>query len=139
MAAAIIGRASVRTLIPQHTPRIRLDATRFRHHIHHPRSTHPRTFTSSSARCEQQTHRKESFSSRLKTALGKTKIVWYPIPVGLGIASLGLLQFYKIQKRETAARVEEEQERASSSSGGSDDGEPGRPKKRPRIRPSGPW
>lgn len=104
-------------------------------------SLHTRTrhsFSTSSARFEQHSHRKESFSSRLKAALGNTKVIWYPIPVGLGIASLGLLQFYKIQKRENAARLQEAQ---NKDDGFKNDGEaePDRPKKRPRIRPSGPW
>jgi hypothetical protein len=55
------------------------------------------------------------------------KIEWYPIPIGLGIGFLGLVQFYKVYSRE--------QEKESGESG-----EPGqRPKKRPRIRPEGPW
>lgn len=56
-----------------------------------------------------------------------TKLEWYPIPIGLGIGFLGLVQFYKVYTRE-------EKEAAA------EDGEPGqRPKKRPKIRPEGPW
>ncbi|GAP92724.1 putative phosphatidylserine decarboxylase [Rosellinia necatrix] len=69
---------------------------------------------------------RERFGSRLRHALNDTKIKWSPIPVGLGIGFLGLLQFYKTQKREKE-RLEKEAE-----------GEP-RPKKRPRVRPDGPW
>lgn len=55
------------------------------------------------------------------------KIEWYPIPIGLGIGFLGLVQFYKIYSREKEPEDGE-------------DGEPGsKPKKRPRIRPEGPW
>ncbi|KAK1833374.1 phosphatidylserine decarboxylase-domain-containing protein [Podospora conica] len=55
------------------------------------------------------------------------KIEWYPIPIGLGIGFLGLVQFYKVYSRE------KEQDDGEN-------GEPGsRPKKRPRIRPEGPW
>lgn len=82
---------------------------------------------------------KKPFTTRLRDALGKTGIVWKPIPVGLGIGFLGLLQFYKVQKREqaaTAAAEEEEGERYSRSIT-EDNGE--RPKRRKRIRPSGPW
>lgn len=50
---------------------------------------------------------KESFRTRLGAALGKTKIEWYPIPVGLGIAFLGLTQMFKLQQW----RREQEQER----------------------------
>lgn len=91
-----------------------------------------RPFSSSSHRLEQQQqHRKESFSSRLRAALGKTKIQWYPIPVGLGVGFLGFLQFTKIQRRERE-RIEAEREEEYETPSG-------RPKKRPRTRPSGPW
>lgn len=98
-----------------------------------PRST--RTFASS--RCfqqqqHQQNHRTESFRYRLRAALKNTKVEWKPIPIGLGIGFLGLLQFYKVSAREK--RLIEEEEAALN---GDDDGT--RPKKRPRIRPSGPW
>jgi phosphatidylserine decarboxylase len=76
--------------------------------------------------------------------LGETKIKWYPIPVGLGIGFLGLVQFYKVNERERLRReVEWEDEGyvATTSSGReSGEGGPGeRPKRRERIRPSGPW
>lgn len=71
---------------------------------------------------------KERFGSRLGSALKNTKVQWYPIPVGLGVGFLGLVQFYKTQAREKERRAQEEA------------GEPGlRPKKRERIRPEGPW
>src|SRR6187549_3992877 len=55
------------------------------------------------------------------------KIEWYPIPIGLGVGFLGLVQFYKVYSRE------QEQDDGEN-------GEPGsKPKKRPRIRPEGPW
>src|SRR4051812_7348815 len=55
------------------------------------------------------------------------KIEWYPIPIGLGVVFLGLVQFYKVYTRE--------QEQDDSGNG-----EPGsKPKRRPRIRPEGPW
>ena len=78
---------------------------------------------------------KEPFRTRLRDALGKTSIVWKPIPVGLGIGFLGLLQFYKVQQRENAAAAEEEERYLRSHPG--ENGE--RPKRRKRIRPSGPW
>ncbi|KAF2816124.1 phosphatidylserine decarboxylase [Mytilinidion resinicola] len=81
---------------------------------------------------EQQQQTKESFRSRLNAALKSTKIEWKPIPIGLGIGFLGLFQFYRVQQREQ--RIQEE-ERSSYGSG--PDG--GKPKKRERIRPSGPW
>lgn len=93
-----------------------------------------RPFTSTTRRSEQQRqqHRKESFSSRLRTALSNTKVQWYPIPVGVGIGFLGLAQFYRVQQREKA-RHQADLEDAEYNA------EPGKPKKRHRIRPSGPW
>lgn len=92
-----------------------------------------RGFSSSTRRLEQeQQHRKESFSSRLRSALARTPIRWYPIPVGLGIGFLGLLQFTKIRRREQERRdIQHEEEENEEPTG--------RPKRRPRIRPSGPW
>ncbi|KAK2813748.1 hypothetical protein FQN50_000146 [Emmonsiellopsis sp. PD_5] len=66
-------------------------------------------------------HGKESFRSRLRTALGNTRIEWAPIPVGLGIAFLGLLQFFRTKNAEKE-RLEREEEAP-----------------RRRIRPTGPW
>ncbi|KAF2265242.1 phosphatidylserine decarboxylase [Lojkania enalia] len=73
-------------------------------------------------------HSKESFRSRLNQALKNTKIEWKPIPVALGVAFLGVYQFYRIQRREYQSQAKEDQDEAG-----------GRPKKRERIRPSGPW
>ncbi|KAI1367452.1 phosphatidylserine decarboxylase-domain-containing protein [Xylaria arbuscula] len=71
---------------------------------------------------------RERFGSRLRHALNDNKVKWYPIPVGLGIGFLGFVQFYKSQARER-----ERLEREASSEEGP------RPKKRPRVRPDGPW
>ncbi|KAI0124277.1 phosphatidylserine decarboxylase [Xylariales sp. AK1849] len=92
-----------------------------------------RHFTASPRACfhhsSQRWQNKERFGSRLGSALKNTKVQWYPIPVGLGIGFLGFVQFYKTQARE-----KERLEREAA------DSEPGtRPKKRPRIRPDGPW
>lgn len=73
---------------------------------------------------------KESFKSRLGAALGKTKIEWYPIPVGLGIGFLGLVQFFRAKKAEERRQ---ERERAEWN----DEGLSYEPI--PRVRPSGPW
>ncbi|KAK8067090.1 phosphatidylserine decarboxylase [Apiospora hydei] len=87
-------------------------------------STGPRpSFRHTSQRCQQ----KERFGSRLGSALKNTKVQWYPIPIGLGIGFLGFVQFYKSQAREKE-RLEQEAEEFGK-----------RPKKRPRIRPEGPW
>lgn len=87
---------------------------------------------SSSARLNQKNKEyNDSFNTRLRKALAETKIKWHPIPVALGIAFLGLAQLYRVNEREKARRFDEERE---------EDEEPtGRPKRRERIRPSGPW
>jgi len=100
---------------------------------HTPLARSRRPFTSSISRCQQQQqHRKESFSSRLREALARTRIQWYSIPAVAGIGFLGLLQFTKVQRRERA-RLEEEGAYGGDGSGG----EP--PKKRKRTTPEGPW
>lgn len=99
----------------------------------HP-STKPRSFTTSTAR-QQQRQQSHGKKKNLGDALRDTKVVWRPIPIALGIAFLGASQFYRVQARETA-RLEEElvarEEKEEREN-------PGRPKKRQRIRPSGPW
>nr|ALM31992.1 decarboxylase_GME7600 [Daldinia eschscholzii IFB-TL01] len=78
----------------------------------------------------QKYQNSQRFGSRLRSALKETKVKWYPIPVGLGIGFLGLVQFYKTQAREKE-RLEKE---------ASESDEPGvRPKRRARVRPDGPW
>jgi phosphatidylserine decarboxylase len=68
----------------------------------------------------------------LNAALKSTKIEWKPIPIGLGIGFLGLVQFYRVQQREQRRQEEERNGYGSGPDGG-------KPKKRERIRPSGPW
>lgn len=87
-----------------------------------------RSFSSSSKRSNQQD---EPFGSRARKALGDTKIKWYPIPVGLGIGFLGLAQFYRVRQREKALD--------DANDGATEIDSEGQPKKRKRIRPSGPW
>ncbi|KAI5306698.1 anaphase promoting complex subunit doc1 [Ascosphaera pollenicola] len=73
---------------------------------------------------------KESFRSRLGAALGKTKIEWYPIPIGLGIGFLGLVQFFRAKKAEERRQELESAER---------DDEGFDYASIPHVRPSGPW
>jgi phosphatidylserine decarboxylase len=95
-----------------------------------------RNFSSSRATFDQQNfHRKESFRSRLNSALKNTKIKWEPIPIALGIGFLGAFQLYRIQRREKHTKAEDNNELPSEVSVDHQ----GRPKKRERIRPSGPW
>lgn len=103
-----------------------------------------RLFSSSTKLYRQQSDYKESFGTRLRKALSETKIKWYPIPVGLGIGFLGLVQFYRVNERERVRREEEWEDDGylrTARSGGEngDGGVEGRPKRRKRIRPSGPW
>ena len=76
-----------------------------------------------------------SFGTRLRAALRRTKVEWKPIPVGLGIAFLGAAQFYRIREREKRRQAEEGDVAAREK----DEEVYGKPKKRKRIRPSGPW
>jgi phosphatidylserine decarboxylase len=100
---------------------------------------------SSTARPHRQQESGDSFGTRLRRALADTKIKWYPIPVGLGIGFLGLVQFYKVTEREKARQREEDdaQDAYLRSKGhggeGEENGLEGRPKRRQRIRPTGPW
>lgn len=74
----------------------------------------------------QRSQQRPRFSSRLRMALGGSRTEWYFIPVGVGIGFLGLVQGYKVYSREN-----EQLE---------DGAQPGtKPKRRPRIRPDGPW
>ncbi|KAK4961780.1 phosphatidylserine decarboxylase 1 [Elasticomyces elasticus] len=82
-------------------------------------------------------HRKESFASRARTAWRSTNTVWSPIPIALGVAFLGAFQLYRIQKREGRYEEEEWRNRAEHPEEYENTGL--RPKRRERIRPSGPW
>ncbi|UJO14387.1 Phosphatidylserine decarboxylase proenzyme 1, mitochondrial [Fulvia fulva] len=106
----------------------------------HPRYTRSRPFASTHRASRQEgQHRKSSFSSRAREALRATPIVWKPIPIGLGIAFLGAFQLYRINERER--RKDEARWRLSKDEEDDefDTDVIGRPKPRPRIRPSGPW
>ncbi|RMY79325.1 hypothetical protein D0863_00111 [Hortaea werneckii] len=81
---------------------------------------------------QSQFRRQQTFRS----AWDSTKIVWRPIPVSLGIAFLGVVQFYRIRERNLR---EEEEEWLRRSEHPEDYEETLRPRRRERIRPSGPW
>jgi phosphatidylserine decarboxylase len=93
-----------------------------------------RTFYAAPSRQIQQ--QKDPFRIRLRTAWRDTKVQWYAIPATAGIAFLGARQLYKVSENEKA-KIEEEREAAIQENG--ENGEPGLPRKRKRIRPSGPW
>ncbi|KAK5128743.1 hypothetical protein LTR85_000076 [Meristemomyces frigidus] len=116
---------------------------RLLHLTGHPSSLHRHTYAKARRIPQTRTlhhsphHRKESFASRANTAWRSTKIAWQPIPIALGVAFLGSLQLYRVRRRHL--RDEEEEWRRRSEH--PDDYEEGslRPKRRERIRPSGPW
>lgn len=89
----------------------------------------PRRTPVSARGFSSNTGKRPRFSQRLGEALRNSKIQWYQIPVGVGIGFLGLVQFYKISARE--------QERQTELQDGL--GEPGQRKKRPKVKPEGPW
>ncbi|PHH78941.1 hypothetical protein CDD80_5973 [Ophiocordyceps camponoti-rufipedis] len=60
------------------------------------------------------------FSKRLGEALRRSRIQWYQIPVGLGVAFLGVLQINKVISRELETDAAQQ-------------------KQRPKARPEGPW
>ncbi|PWY90044.1 putative phosphatidylserine decarboxylase [Aspergillus heteromorphus CBS 117.55] len=70
------------------------------------RRTGARPYSQSGKKYQQQQNQHQShetpprstFGSRLRFALRNTKVEWYPIPIGLGIGLIGLLQFYKAQR-----------------------------------------
>jgi phosphatidylserine decarboxylase len=95
-----------------------------------------RTFSSSTQRYQQQ-RRKETFRARLGTALRNTKTEWYWIPATAGIAFVGGLQSYRMY---STAKAKQEEEDDASTYSDEYEQEPGKkPKKRKRIKPSGPW
>ncbi len=70
----------------------------------------------------------------------RTKIEWKPIPVALGIGFLGGVQLYRVQQREKKRKEDEDEEaRIAEEERGQSEDSRGRPKRRKRIRPSGPW
>ena len=98
-----------------------------------------RQFSSSTVRRKANNNsEREPFSSRLRTALRDTKIRWYPIPIGLGVGFLGFTQLYRQQQQRENIKRDEVDDIHQNPRGDHQDGG-GRPKKRKRIRPSGPW
>ncbi len=97
----------------------------------------PRRFTTSTRRFNGEPKQKDRgpFRSRFRAALRDTKVEWRPIPIGLGIAFLGAAQFYRVRQRENRRQKEEEEREKSEA----DLEKPGRPTRRKRVRPSGPW
>jgi len=94
---------------------------------------------SSTTKLYRPSNYKPSFGTRLRKALSETRIKWYSIPVGLGIGFIGVGQAYRVYKAketwEDGGYV-----RSAGNGGGGNDGESeGRPNRRPRVTPTGPW
>lgn len=87
----------------------------------------PRLLSSTSAQRTSPSDGKRPRPGDQKDGGSQTK--WYPIPVGLGIGVVGLVQFYKVSSRER----EKQRELNETAEDGA------RPKRRPRVRPEGPW
>ena len=101
-----------------------------------------RLFSSSMRLCQRRTTYKDSFGTRLRKALGETKIKWYPIPAVLGIGFLGLAQLYRVNEREKSKLALEGADDGTvnfKGTGADELDSRGRPKRRERIRPTGPW
>ena len=95
-----------------------------------------RTFHAAHSLRRQRSGQNESSWSKARKALADTQIQWYAVPAAVGIGFLGAFQLYKVARREKAER-EEEAKHGSVYRDGDGDGQT--PRKRKRIRPSGPW
>ncbi len=129
MAASRVGRACLyrrHSFAPSSTVLEFFPEHSFAHRSRTPQRTPAlrQPFGTSRQWREQQRKQEEAFSSRLGKAWRSTKVQWKPIPIGLGIAFLGLFQLWRIQRREERAQLAEAQKGP-------------RPPKRARIRPSG--
>ena len=105
-------------------------------HVSRPASL--RQFSAASRRQGGAQSSSESYGSKLGKAWRGTQIQWKPIPIGLGIGFLGFTQLYKVQQREKQRLLEEEENSTRNGSEGGPEDPEGKPKKRQRIRPSGP-
>ena len=90
-------------------------------------AAHPCTRCTSSRTTNLLARRGFSSSSSGGKRPRPSRIQWYPIPVGLGIGFLGLVQFYKVSTRER-----EKQRRIEN-------GEPEEGAGRPKAKLEGPW
>ncbi|KAL1841934.1 hypothetical protein VTJ49DRAFT_6325 [Mycothermus thermophilus] len=89
------------------------------------RRLNPRRLFGRRAYSQQQQDERSDGPGADSSKVQGSKFAWYPIPVGLGVGFLGLVQFYKVYTRDQEKR--------------SEDGDLERPRKRRRIRPDGPW
>ena len=112
-------------------PRLGLASRSLRHPSNYVCPSCIRAGTRFSTRPRARQQGQGPFRTRLRAALRNTKVQWKPIPVGLGIAFLGAVQFYRVQERERKRAQDEveAQEKLNDEAGHRD-----RPKKRKRIR-----
>lgn len=110
-----------------------------RQHIRPQAPSHGLFSTSAFRSRPQSSHRKETFSARLRAALGGTRIQWRPIPVSLGIAFVGGTQLYRLQRRQYAKEAEDAEALRAQDAEDAEADKAGRPRRRERVRPSGPW
>lgn len=97
------------------------------------------SFSTSAPAKQDERQDKGPFRTGSGPSTRKSRYQWKPIPVGLGIGFLGAVQLYRVREREKR-RIQEEADALNAQETHKDGGEhTGWPKKRKRIRPSGPW
>lgn len=69
---------------------------------------------------------------------------WFSIPLSVGVGVVGLVHLYRSYRTSSSSREDEKERSAQAQEGRErpeipDEDSTGRPKKRPRIRPDGPW
>ncbi|KAI8099839.1 phosphatidylserine decarboxylase-domain-containing protein [Halteromyces radiatus] len=67
-----------------------------------------RQFHPSPSFAQQHQQKKKPIFGQIKDAWNNTETVWYPIPVGLGLAVIGYIQYRHIRQREATKEVEEQ-------------------------------
>ena len=130
-------RAGLMALRPKRSPQVAA-TTPWQCVFCQQRQEWPRHFSASTKkRSSNNQDSNAPFGTRLRRALRNTKVQWYPIPVGLGIGFLGFTQLYRSRQRSNAQQVEDELDGHSTNRDG--DGNENKPRRRKRIRPTGPW
>lgn len=89
-------------------------------------------------------HSQQQRRQKARSPQGQKGIQWFSIPLSVGIGVVGLVHLYR-SYRNGSPRSEDEQERVSQMQEKrerqeiQDEDGTRRPRKRPRIRPDGPW
>lgn len=125
MASFQIGPVSTTVGLAWSTIARRTPCSCHHHHYHRlhaaSRRAHPSPRVLLGRRLFSQRSHRPNGSSKVQDS----RIRWYPIPVGLGVGFLGLVQFYKVYTREQEKQAQDGEEAS-------------RPRRR-RVRPDGPW